>query len=150
VYESWMIFMKIWLFHPVCRLFYLVCAVSRSEILHQFCVSFLVWSDDFVSLLPIFLGWFSCSLQRALHWPVHFPHGVLARSSHHSSSGVCLPGLEIFGSLFGSFGPCQFSSPVSFPAASPPVRSERVSFSQASAPADLCVERRAHFFWVRS
>jgi hypothetical protein len=25
--------MKIWLFHPVCRLLYLVCAVSRSEVL---------------------------------------------------------------------------------------------------------------------
>jgi hypothetical protein len=33
VYESWMIFMKIWLFHPVCRLLYLVCVVSRSEVL---------------------------------------------------------------------------------------------------------------------
>jgi hypothetical protein len=54
-----------------------------------------------------------------------------------------LPGLC---SLFGSFGPCRFSSPVSFPAASPPVRSERVSFSRASVPADLRVERRAHFF----
>jgi hypothetical protein len=74
---------------------------------HQFCVSVLVWSGDFVSPLPIFLGWFSCSLQGALHWPVHFPRGVLARSSHCSSSGVRLPGSEIFGFSLLSEVRCQ-------------------------------------------
>jgi hypothetical protein len=147
--------MKIWLFHHVCWLLYLVCAVSRSEVLASvLCFRLgLVWrfcfaAADFswlvlllatrsASLASSFSPWSTRSFQSLfLIWS---PSSRVRNIWFFSAIRSALPGLC---SLLGSFGPCQFSSPVSFPAARSPVRSGRVSFSRASAPANLRVEHR--------